>query len=184
MAAMKRKTVKKSVTPANPPPVTPKVGRPSPYDPNRHPAWVRGLASMGSTLPEICTAMNISHNTLNAWRQKYPEFLAALQVGRNETKAKIQNSMIRKAMGYSTTEKKVVQFPDGTKRMEITEKEVPADMSAAKLIMINLDPSFKTDRIEGEYTGPGGGPIQFKNMSDEDLMKLIAAKKPETLKKP
>jgi len=150
---------------------------PLPYYPDRHPEWVRGLASRGSTRPEICTALGISHGTLNAWMKKYPDFLAALQVGRNETVAKLHNSLVKRALGYEFKEQKVVQFPDGTRRVEVTKKEVAADVGAAKILLVNLDPTFKTERTENEVTGKDGMPLLPKTMSDDEIIALIKKKR-------
>lgn len=144
------------------------MGRPPvPYDPLRHPEWVRGLASRGSTRPEICTAMGISRGTLNAWMKKYPDFLAALQVGRNETIARLHNSLIKKAMGFSIPVTKIEEIPalkEGdpaliTKTIR-TEEYFPPDVRAATILLVNLDPKFKTDRTQSELTGPEGGPLE------------------------
>ncbi len=150
---------------------------PLPYYPDRHPEWVRGLASRGSTRPEICTALGISHGTLNAWMKKYPDFLAALQVGRNETVARLHNSLLKRALGYEYNEKKVTQFSDGTKRMEVATKEVAADVGAAKILLVNLDPGFKTERTESEVTGKDGTPLLPKSMSDDEIIALIKNKR-------
>jgi hypothetical protein len=131
-----------------------KMGRPPvPYDPARHPEWVRGLASRGATRPEIVTALGISNGTLNAWKEKYPDFLAALQIGRNETIARLHNSLVKRAMGYTYEEKKTIKSDLGTERIEVTVKEVVADVGAAKILLVNLDPQFKTDRTQAEHTG-------------------------------
>lgn len=145
--------------------VTKKMGRPPiPYDPNRHPEWVRGLASRGSSVKEICAAMEISSVTLYAWRDKYPDFAAALQVGRNETVALMTRALHKRAMGFSVElppEKKITEMSDGTTRKEITVRTAyfPPDVSAAKIALVNLDPDFKTERTAMELTGPGGGPL-------------------------
>lgn len=126
---------------------------PIPYDPHRHPEWVRGLASRGSTVPQICTAMGVSRGTLYAWRDKYPDFLAALQVGRNETIALLHNSLVKSALGHSIHTTKVEKFGDGT-MSKITEMDeyFPPNTGAAKILLVNLDPTFKTERTENQNT--------------------------------
>jgi transposase-like protein len=154
------------------------MGRPPiPYDPNRHPEWVRGLASRGSSVKEICAAMGISSVTLYAWRDKYPDFAAALQVGRNETIARLYNAIRKKAEGFSepvedkhvkqkgvyvtdkeTGEKKFVIMSE---EREATKKVIhyPPDPKAAALMLVNLDPTFRTERTAMELTGKDGAPL-------------------------
>lgn len=157
-----------------------KMGRPPvPYDPLRHPEWVRGLASRGSTRPEICQAMGISRGTLNAWMKKYPDFLAALQVGRNETIARLHNSLIKKALGFSIPVTKTEEYPGQKEgdpaiisKVIRTEEYFPPDVRAATILLVNLDPKFKTDRAENKLTGDENKPITVKvlrGVSMEDL---------------
>ncbi len=150
----KKKQIKKTEGP------TKKLGRPPvPYDPERHPEWVRGLASRGSSIPEICTAMGVSRGTLYAWRDTYPDFLAAMQVGKNETIARLHNSLMKKAIGFSIPTERVEE--SDTYRKVITGEEYfPPDVRAATILLVNLDPKFKTDRTQNELTGPEGGPLE------------------------
>lgn len=156
----KKKQIKKTEEPKK------KMGRPPvKYDPERHPEWVRGLASRGATIPEICTAMKVSRGTLYAWRDTYPDFIAALQVGRSETAARIVNAMVKKAQGFTyqpPDEVKITENPDGSRTVQTIKKEIyfPPDTGAAKMIMVNLDPAFKTDRTQSELTGAGGAPLE------------------------
>ena len=166
--AKARKAYKAAHPPKKKPPVTKvskPLGRPKiPYDPARHPEWARGLAARGSTVLEISEAMGISHGTLNAWTKAYPDFLAALQVGRNETVANITRAMHKRAMGFSIElppEKKIIEMPDGSQRKEITVRTAyfPPDVGAQKASLVNLDPSFRTERSAMELTGKDGGAL-------------------------
>jgi hypothetical protein len=137
-----------------------KRGRPPvPYDENRHPEWVRGLASRGATRQEICKAMGISRPTLDAWRKKYLDFLAALQVGRNETVALLHNSLMKRATGFSIPVKRTETSDTYTKVIE-TEEYFPPETKAATILLVNLDPTFKTDRTQQEIGGLNGGPLE------------------------
>ena len=157
---------KKPVGPVKQPPepVKKRGHPPIPYYPERHPEWVRGLASRGSTVIEICEALGISRFTLYAWEKKHPDFSAALQVGRNETVARLHNAMVKKAQGFTQPlpdEVKTTINPDGTRTIQTIKKEVyfPPDVGAAKMLLVNLDPAFKTERTENALTGADGGPV-------------------------
>ncbi|MDP3563816.1 MAG: helix-turn-helix domain-containing protein [Methanoregula sp.] len=158
----KRRKSRKKTTPEK------KLGRPPvPYNPDRYPEWVRGLASRGATRPEICKAMGISHGTLNAWKERYPDFLAAIQVGKNETIARLRNSLMKKAIGFSIPVTKTEEYPSKVEgesatisKITRTEEYFPPDVRAATILLVNLDPKFKTDRTQSEHTGADGAPLE------------------------
>ena len=178
-----------------------KRGRPSPYDPNRYPEWVRGLASRGMSVEEISKAMNISTKTLYAWRDLYPDFLAALQVGRIETVARLHNTLMKRAEGFihPTEEKRIQQIGDEktrrggddkewivkTQRREVIKKDIyfPPDVGAAKILLVNLDPAFKSERTESQVTGKDGGAIQFADMTDDEITRLAEISMNKLVKK-
>ena len=62
-------------------------------------------------------------------------------------------------MGWKITEKKVIQNPDGSKRMEITEKEIPPDTTALIFWLKNRRPQEWRDKHEQEITGKDGTPL-------------------------
>jgi hypothetical protein len=137
-----------------------KRGRPPvPYDEKRHPEWVRGLASRGALIPEICKAMGVSRGTLYAWRDTYPDFLAAMQVGKNETIARLRNSLMKKALGFSIPVKRTETSDTYIKVIE-TEEYFPPETRAATILLVNLDPTFKTDRTQQEIGGLDGASLE------------------------
>ena len=73
------------------------------------------------------------------------------------------------------TEEREVKTVGDKEYKRITKKETyfPPDVGAAKILLVNLDPTFKTERTEQEITGKDGKPIQITNLSDEDLEKII-----------
>jgi len=139
---------------------------PKPYYPDRHPEWVRGMASRGSTVQEICTAMGVSRGTLYAWKKAHPDFLAALSVGRNETVSRLRLALHKRAEGFTkpSIEQKIIEHPDGTTTKQVIKKDeyFPPDVAALKVSLVNLDPTFKTERTESEITGRDGKPIKIE----------------------
>jgi len=155
---------------------TTKKGRPPIYDPERHPAWVRGLAANGMTVQQIADSMNIGKTTLNAWSNEYVEFRVALQTGRGETVARLKTSLIKAAEGYSIPleETKIKQkgdaktYEDGEQKFTVAYQEretvqktvhYPPNIAAAKMMLVNLDPTWKSERQMMELTGKDGGPL-------------------------
>jgi hypothetical protein len=149
-----------------------KKGAPTKYDPDTHPlmAWV--LAAMGKTNVQISEELTISSRTLFEWGKKNPDFLSAVRGGRAVANAKVVKSLYNRAIGYKTTERKVVQNPDGTVRKEVIEKEILPDVAAARFILVNRDPDNWKEKVAHTVGGEGGGPIPvkiLKGVSMEDL---------------
>jgi len=154
-----------------------KKGRPPIYDPERHIAWARGLAANGMTVPQMAESMGIGKNTLYAWINEYVDFRVAVQTGRMETVARIKTSLIKKAEGFSIpledkhVKQKGVYIKDeetGQEKFVVTSEErektqktvhYPPDPKAAAIILVNLDPTFRTERTAMELTGKDGGPL-------------------------
>ena len=66
--------------------------------------WARD----GYTLQDICNRIGIAMSTLTAWRKQYPEIDKALKNGREIVDYKVENALLKSALGYKTKEVKVV----------------------------------------------------------------------------
>lgn len=66
-------------------------------------AWARD----GCILDEIAKKMGIQRYTLSKWRKRYPEIQQALSVGKELIDYKVENALLKAALGYTTKEIKV-----------------------------------------------------------------------------
>lgn len=66
-------------------------------------AWARD----GCLLDEIAQKMGIERQTLYTWRKKYPEIARALSTGKELIDYKVENALLKAALGYTTKEIKV-----------------------------------------------------------------------------
>ena len=150
-----------------------KRGRKSLFNPNKHPQQVKELAEQGKTNEQIAEALGISTVTLSTWMHKNPEFLSAIKDGKAYADGEVIDSLFARAKGgIKIKEMKVIQNPDGTKRKEITEKEVPPDVTAQKFWLMNRQPKIWRDKQVQEITGKDGTPIAvkvLKGVSMDDL---------------
>jgi hypothetical protein len=120
--------------------------------------WV--LAVLGKTNKEIAAELSISTATLDAWQRNHPEFLSEVRGGKSLANARVVKALYRRCIGEKTTEKRVVQNPDGTLRKEVTEKEVLPDVGAISLWLPNRDPANWKNRANIEHTGADGAPLE------------------------
>ena len=94
---------------------------------------------------EICEKMNITSKTFWEWRNNYPEIDAALREGREIVDYRVENALLKSALGFKTKEVKVtIGSPDkkGNRevRREVTEKEFAPNVTAIMCWLNNRKP--------------------------------------------
>lgn len=132
----------------------------SKYDPDNFPELVRAEARKGHTEKELAQILGVSMSTFSDWKNKHPEFLAALKEGKAPANAKVEAALYKRAIGYSYQESKIIQNPDGTQRVEVTTKEVLPDVTAQIFFLKNRCPVDWRDKQQLEHTGQDGGPLE------------------------
>ena len=88
-------------------------------------AWARQGLSEG----ELARRMGVRANTLRRWRLKSPAFDAAVIRGRDWADATVEEAMLRRALGFTVTEKCEEESSTGLK-VKSAEKYIPPDLSA------------------------------------------------------
>ena len=111
------------------------MGRPSKYNPKYHVPWVKSLAMDGKTEHEIAESMEVSRSTLKKWEKEHPEFADALAYGKGAADSAVEQSLFKRAMGFTYKEKKtiVTMDKDGNQmpaRIEVIEREAIPDTGA------------------------------------------------------
>ena len=112
-------------------------------------AWARD----GYTYVDIADRIGIAPSTLRKWRTQYEEIDKALKTGREIIDYKVENALLKAALGYTSKEVKVVigkQVKDGqvfqiTK--ETTYREVAPNVTACAMWLNNrLPDKWKKNR--------------------------------------
>ena len=122
------------------------AGRPTNYRPEYCDlAWKYCL--LGITDKQLAEMFDTSEQTLNAWKNEYPEFLEAIKEGRKTADARVAESLYKKALGCSHPESKIVMV-DGAPEIITITKHHPPDTSAASLWLRNRQPERWRDQKE------------------------------------
>lgn len=102
--------------------------------------WARD----GYTFEDIANRIGINYNTLRKWRAKYPDIDKALKAGREIIDYKVENALLKSALGYKTKETKVTTIIRHGKVVETiketTDKEQAPNVSAAQCWLYNRLP--------------------------------------------
>lgn len=127
---------------------------------------LKALAARGLELGEIAEEIGVSASTLREWRKKHPAISAALSRGRAHARGIAENSLFKRANGYTIDIKKpikvrVVDYDPQTQR-KIREREevqeaveqhhIPADTQALIFYLTNVAPEdWKRNPVEDTY---------------------------------
>lgn len=105
-------------------------------------AWARD----GYTKQDIADRIGIHICTLREWEKNYPEIKEALKKGREIIDYKVENALLKRALGYTAKEIKVVlgrQVKGGQTfqiTREVVEKEIAPDVTACAMWLNNRRP--------------------------------------------
>jgi len=128
-----------------------KTGRPSQYKPEYN-DQVYKLCLLGATDKETASIFNVSEQTLNAWKQKYPEFLESLKKGKEYADQNVAERLYQRAMGYSHPEEKIFCDKGEIVRADTT-KHYPPEVTAAIFWLKNRQKEQWRDKKEIEQSG-------------------------------
>lgn len=103
--------------------------------------WARD----GYTFEDIANRIGISYSALRKWRKQYPEIDKALKAGREIIDYKVENALLKSALGYKTKEVKVITTIRNGKVIEtikeVTDKEQAPNVSACQCWLYNRNPN-------------------------------------------
>ncbi len=109
--------------------------------------WARD----GYTYQDIANKIGVGFTTLRQWRVKYPEIDKALSKGREIIDYKVENALLKSALGYKTKEVKVtttIRYGKVVETVkEVTDKEQAPNVSAIQCWLYNrLPDKWKKNR--------------------------------------
>ena len=105
----------------------------------------------GYTLQDIANKIGISYSIFRSWKAKYPEIRQALSKGAEIVDYKVENALLKSALGYRTKEVKITTLMQGGKVVqqmkEVTEKDQAPNVTACQVWLYNrLPDKWKKNR--------------------------------------
>lgn len=149
--------------------------------------WARDFS-----LSDIAAKIGVSNKTFIEWRKKYPEIEEAIKEGKEIVDYKVENALLKVALGYTTTEvKSIISPPDknGNRsiRVEKTEKEIPPNPTAIMCWLNNRKPEqWKRNRDNIMQTNDNDSKITvniIRHTKDDEEEKWDVSAEKETIKK-
>jgi hypothetical protein len=106
---------------------------------------IESWASDGLTNEDISSNMGIHRDTLNTWCKKYSDINDALKKGREPVVRKLENAIVKKALGYEYEETTTEMWvdDDGNKKQKVVrhKKQNSPDTSALIFLLKNYKPN-------------------------------------------
>lgn len=115
-------------------------GRPNKYETNVKPR-LDEIEQMCLTMTEkqIAEALGVGQSAWCDYKNKYTELSEVLKKGRFKLVQELKSTLIRKAKGFSYSEKKTIKEGGQVVREEIYEKASLPDVAALNLLLKNYD---------------------------------------------
>lgn len=140
---------------------------------------IEGWARDGLTDEQIAGNIGISRSTLNEWKKKYTDISDTLKRGKEVVDRQVENALLKRALGYQfneVTQEKTWSDELGIYEMSVTKivtKEVNPDTTAQIFWLKNRKPKEWRDKQDIEHSGSMDFNNPLKDLSTEDLKKLI-----------
>jgi len=115
---------------------------------------ITGYARDGMTDAEIAKAVGVGEATLYRWKNSFPAIADALAQGKEIVDYRAEETLLRRAMGYTYTE--VTREPNKSGKLAVTKsvtKEVAPDVAAAFIWLKNRQPKKWRNNPESGSTG-------------------------------
>lgn len=133
------------------------VGRPTDYVPE-YCQIAHDLAQGGATDREVAEALDIDERTLYRWKHSHPEFSQALAIGKETADDRVEQSLYRRAVGYSFDAIKINQY-EGEPVITPYVEHVPPDIGAIQFWLKNRRADKWKDKRETSLSNPDGSPL-------------------------
>lgn len=105
---------------------------------------VAGWARTGYSIGDIARMMGVSNNVFRRWFDKYPKFRRAVKTNKEVVDYKVENALLKSALGYMTKESRVlVTMRHGkvveTQRETLT-RDIAPQIGAIRMWLLNRQP--------------------------------------------
>lgn len=123
----------------------------------------------GYTIEDIANKIGVNQKTLYDWRSQYPEIDEALRNGREIVDYKVENALLKSALGYQKKEVKVTTTMRYGKVVEtireVTETEQAPNVNAIQTWLYN--------RQREKWKNMNAKQNMFEDMVEDDTIEVI-----------
>lgn len=111
---------------------------------------IQGWARDGLTNNQIAEKIGISKQTFYDWQKRYPDFSDSLKRGKEVIDRKVENALLKRALGYSYDEITEITDEKGRTTTKVITKQVIPDTTAQIFWLKNRKPNEWREKREVE----------------------------------
>lgn len=116
------------------------MARPSKFKPE-YVEQAQKLANLGATDRDVADFFGVDERTINRWKQDHEGFCQALKVGKDAADARVEQSLYRRALGYTHDAVKIAVNAQGEVTQVPYVEHFPPDTTAAIFWLKNRKPA-------------------------------------------
>jgi hypothetical protein len=128
----------------------------------RYLTQVKLACEMGFTDYQLRGLLGVSAEVLDCWRLSYPEFDAAIKVGRAPADDCVKRSLFERAVGYYVDAEKIFIDREGNVVRVSTKEYVPPSDKAQEFWLTNRLPDEWRSRQEVKHSGGVRQPQRYR----------------------
>lgn len=140
------------------------MGRPTKFKPE-YVEQARKLANLGATDREVAEFFEVAESTVHLWKHEHPEFSESLKVGKEAADDRVEQSLYRRALGYSHDAVKM-HVVDGAVSLTPYVEHYPPDTTAAIFWLKNRRKAEWRDKTETDVNLTGNLDEWFNGRAD------------------
>lgn len=110
------------------------------------------LCKLGATDADLAMFFEVAPSAIYRWKLNFPEFKDAIQRSKDEVDATVEQSLYRRATGYSHSAVKIMQYEGGAVEVPYVEHYAP-DPASMIFWLKNRQPERWRDKVEHEHSG-------------------------------
>jgi DNA-binding transcriptional regulator YiaG len=138
---------------------------------------IKAIAMTGMTDDEMAAALGIKEEQLEAWKQYYPSFAAAIDAGRTNADAQVVAALHANAIGFKYIADEVVKTKRGAQVIQV-EKHFLPETQAQKFWLTNRKPEWRAAQLLNVGGQRGGHAhdaisVETKAMVIHSILNLI-----------
>lgn len=123
------------------------TGRPSSYRPE-YAEQAAKLCKLGATDKELADFFEVTEPTINNWKAQFPDFFKSLKRGKDEADERVEQSLYRRALGYSHEAVKIFKNKDEDAVLVPYTEHYPPDTVACIFWLKNRKPEVWRDKVD------------------------------------
>jgi len=150
-------------------------GRPTKYQYDHTMLAAKRLFELGQTDAQVCSALEITRETLDTWRHEYSDLFDTIKSAKEKADDRVEKSLYKNATGYNYKAQKPMTVSDGNgdgSHIELVDytEHVPAQTVAQIFWLKNRRPDRWRDRQQIEHSGEIDIPISDKKKELRSLL--------------